>query len=338
LATLQLRGGNRITKKINLKPLPKLTQLSDSAALAQKFSTDSVAYLGNSRKTLFTTQASINGSGTIQTAEAKAMTLDVFANVDKVIFSPDGQLAFIKVGGDAYLYDFNKYAIVGQNMTKFGSDIDDIVWSPDQTRVAYYYAPPSGERSLIFSDLQNQNPQRVANFSNIDNPGLQWSKSGDKILVVPRNDDDSKNNIYLFDVYLKQLTALTSSGNILSASFINSGNSILYFTASSDPNNPIKSTTSTMDLNGKNIKSLGIFANPEKTYFVSQSQVVFTTYLFGEEEYLLVDFAKNKTVRIFFDKPKQFDISNIMFSADSKILYVAANGKLYATSVQTDEY
>lgn len=337
-SSLQLKGGNRITKKVSLKSLPKLTQMADPAVLAQKFSTDQIAYLGNGRKTLFTAQAILNSENKIMIPEPKAMTPDVFANVDKIIFSPDGQLAFIKIGTDVYLYDFNKYAIVGQNMTKFGSDIGDIIWSPDQTRVAYYYAPKNGERSLIFSDLLNQNPQRVANFSTIDSPQLEWSKSGDKILVVPRSDDDSKNKVYIFDAYLKQLGTLTDFGNVLSAKFMGDNTSILYFTANNDPKNPIKSVVSVMDLDGQNKKALNINAYPDKTYFVSQKQIIFTTYLNGQEQYLLVDFEKSKMVRIFFEKPKQFEINNMMFSADGKILYVAANNKLYATNVETDEY
>ena len=334
---LTLKGGNRIEKLIDLQSLPKLTVLDSSAGLMQKFDASQVAYLGVNHTTLISTQAIRSTNGDVVSTGQKPMTPNVFSNVDKVIFSPDRQLALIKIGTDVYLYDFNKYDIIHQDMKKIGSDIGDIVWSPDQTHLAYYYAPKTGERSLIISDILNQSPDRRLNLNDLDNPSLEWSPDGNQLLIVGHGDQDSQNRIFTYDVYLKTLRNLTDGG-ILGAKYVSGGSKILYFVSNNDPKNPVKSEVWMMDNTGLNKKTTGIHAYPGSSYFQNDNQYIFTTIDDSGSHLVLADFKTQKISTIYFDQPKEFVLSNAQLSSDGKILYLDANGKLYATVLTTDQY
>lgn len=348
-ATLALKGGTSTSKKISLKTLPNVVALEDNTSLPQ-FINDQAFYLGDNHQAIFELAAGLNDKNIPSEVAKKPITPDVFSNIDDIIFSPDQQLAIIKQGTDASLYDFNKYDIIHQDMKPFGTSIGSIVWAPDQSRLAYYYAPPattgtggqapsSGERSLIFSDVLNASPQRVADLTGFNNPILHWSKNGDNILIIPRNTDSSTNKVYLFDVYARELKSITDFGDVLDARFVENDQKIIYFTSSNDPKSPIKSDVNLMSPDGKNKENLKVKAYPGQIFIQqNDNEVIFWTYTNGSYQPFWANLQSRDSAQIFFNKPKPFEPSGLYLSKDKKILYLFANTKIYATKYEDNSY
>lgn len=336
--SVTLKGGSSFKKTLELKPLPKLSVLDENATLAEKYGDNQASYLGDNKTTLYTVSAGLNDKNVLESNDKKAMTPAVFASVDKMIFSPDKQLALLKIGTDLYLYDFNRYDILTQEMRKISSNVGDVVWAPDQSRIAYFYAPLSGERSLIFADVLNANPVRVASLPEMTDPILHWSSEGDQILIIPRNTKSADNKINIFDVFTRQLTTLTDFGSVLDARFVLSGQKIIYFTSSNDPSNPIKSDMSIMDLDGQNKESMKLKVYPTQISIEYDSKLLFVTHLSGKERVMLLDLNNKDMTEVSFEKPSNFQINSLFLSTDNKVLYIAGNNSLYATEYADTNY
>lgn len=335
---ITLKGGSSFSSEINLSAIPKLMSLRDNVTLTQKYEDNQITYLTNNRSTLSTSNATLNSDNQPEAIGQKDLTPAVFANIDSIKFAPDNQLALVQRGNDLFLYDFNRYDILHQEMRQLGSNIGDAIWSPDQSRIAYTYSPSSGERSLILSDVLNTNPQRVLALGDIENPILYWAPGGDQILIVPQNSDVSLNKIYLFNISTRELTALTDFGNVLDARFISDGQKIVYFTGSNDPEHPIKSDVSIMDTNGNNKTDLKIKAYPENSFITNDNSMLLLTYLSGEEKIAYFDASELKFYQVFFEKPANFKIQNLILSNDQKLLFVAGNNNLYVTNFVNNKY
>lgn len=335
---ITLKGGSSFSKKIDLKALPVLTVLDENAYLVQKYADNQVAYLGDNKSTLYTVSAKLNDQGQTELESKKAMTPATFSNIDKMIFSADKQLAMVKIGTDLYMYDFNRYDILHQEMRKIGSNIGDAVWDPSESRIAYFYAPLDGERSLIFADILNQNPQRVLSLPEISNPILRWSDQGDQLLIIPRNTNSAQNKVYLFDVYARQLNTLTDFGDVLDAKFIDNDSKVLYFTATNSPSSPIKSEVSVMDIDGKNKTNLKIKAYSDQSYIQGEGKILFQTYLNGQEALVMMDYKNQEVAQLYFDRPKTFKINNLLLSSDSKIIYISTDNGLYSATYADNHY
>lgn len=335
---LSLKGGSRISQTIALHAIPDLTLLDASVALAQKYGDNLVSYLGDDKKTLYSISAVLDSSGKTALGPKNALTPPVFANVDKVIFSTDKALAIIKVGTDAYLYDFNRYDILHQDMKKISSDVGDVTWAPDRSRIAYYYAPPSGERSLIFADPLNQNPERVLTLTGIDNPSLAWSADGNQILVVPHGQKSADNKVYIFDVYLKQLKSLTDFGGVLGAQFSGDGSHIIYFVSTNDPKSTIKSAVSVMDRSGDNKRSLNINATPDQGFVQDKGSIIFITSIDDQPRVMLYNLNDASIKELFFNLPAKSIISGVFLSLDHKIVYVSTATGLFSARYADNQY
>jgi len=334
---IKAEKGRSISKKVDLKKLPELTLLDEGSYLANYFN-DQILYLGDNRRSILSLTAELNDKNLVVSSAKKPLTPEALSNIDKIIFSPDHQLAILKTSHEASLYDFNRYDIIHQEIRKYSDYVGDIIWSPDQSRLAYYYAPPTGERSLIFANTLNENQQRVVDLTTMEDPILHWSKNSDKILIIPRNSDTATNQIYLLDVYTKALQSLTDFGGVLDAKFIQNDQQIVYFTSTNDPKSPIKSEVSVMDADGNNKKSLEIKSYPEQTYFQSDEKVIFTTYSSGQEKLINIDFKAQKTNTIYFKRPQNFKIQNVYLSNDSKMIFLVANNNLYGAEYTDDNY
>ncbi len=332
---LTLKTGSRFSQKVSLKSIPGPILLQDGTTLVQKYGDNQISYLGNENKTLYTVSAVADSSGATTLGSKKAITPPVFSGVDRVAYSPDRALAIIKIGSDAYLYDFNRYDILHQDMKKIGTDIGEVVWAPDQNRIAYYYAPASGERSLIFADPLNQNPQRVLSLANINNPSLNWSKDGSTILMVPHNSQPDDNKVYVFDVYLKQLKNVTDFGGVISVKYTEDGKHIVYFVADDGAKNP---AAWVMDASGENKRSLEIGVDPNQSFVEDKGNIIFVTTINDQQRIMLYDLNTSGIKEIYFTPPKETVYKGLFLSSDHKIVYLATNTGLYAVRYEDSEY
>lgn len=334
---LTLKKSRAVTRQLDLKVLPSTGLLETNITQFMPYDGESVGYLGNSGATLYTATAELTSEGFISGYSRKPMTPDALAGVSGITFSPDRQLALMHKGSDLYLYDFNRYDIIHQEMRLIGQNIGDAVWSPDQSRIIYYQESDNSS-GLFMADPLNSSPTRLVTLTDVDNPELVWSKSGDYLLIIPHNSDSNKNKLYRLDIYLKELTALTDSGGVIGAKFINDDKNIIYFVADTEANNPIKSTAWIMDQNGASKTNLNVRSTPGGVYKIDENKLIFLTYANGRQRVIKVDLEARTMAEIFFTRSSDFEVKNLFYSTKDGILYLESNNNLYAVKYQDDRY
>jgi Tol biopolymer transport system component len=333
----RLRGGSITEKNIELKTVPKVSLLDQSAALLERYSDSQISYLGNNGQTINTLNGKLDENSQVVVDQQKAITGSSLWDIDDIAFSPDRQLAILKKESTAYLYDFNRYNIVGQDIQLYGENIGNVIWSPDQSRLAYFHAPAAGEEFLVFADLLNESPKNILPLPNFVDPVLQWSKNGEQILIINQSDKSAENKVYLFDVYSRDLKTLTDFGGVLGGYFTDNDQKILYFTEQNDPKNPIKSVASVMKIDGSDKKSLEVNAYPEKVFIQNDREIVFLTYIAGRERLILVNTAEETIVELYFEPPEPFNIEKVILQ-EKNFLYLLADSKLYGVKYQDNNY
>ena len=319
---------------ISLKKLPTPETVSAGATLfAHGSGFNDGYYLGNNGTTIYQIKYGLDAtSGKVNVTENKAITDARLSNISEIIWEPTHDLALLrKTDGSVNLFDFMKYDFVHQTETPWGTGVGSVAWAPDSSEIAYYYAPGTGERSLILTNFLNTAPTRVAdlNDNNIENPLLRWSPDSQWLLVIPRNTDVAKNNIYLFNVYSRKFTQLTTNGGQVDAIFSPDGNKILYSTLNNDPNSPIPTVISIMDLNGKNQRALNLRAEISKIVWTSDSKNIVVSAFDNT--------AKAETIFEYdttLDESTGFVLSNLSVAGGIRSINLSSDGKivLYETA------
>ncbi len=225
--TFSLKRAESLRLNILLKAVPSPVTLSANVENYPSFvKGGEVFFLGNGGRTLYRSRADAG----LTTLRVEPMTPDTLSDVQKVIWRPDAEVAFLKRSDGVYLYDFMRYDLLHQTNTLWGTDIGDIAWNPNGAQVVYTYYGAGGEQSLKLSDVQNKVTSVVANLAkdNIDRPTITWSPDGQSILLKPNSDQKKTNYLYVYDVFSKKITQLTSLGEVEGAKWSPDSLSILY--------------------------------------------------------------------------------------------------------------
>lgn len=226
-STFSLKRAENLRLNILLKAVPSPVTLSTNVENYPSYVKGSeVFFLGNGGRTLYRSHADVG----LTTVRVEPMTPDTLSDVQKVIWRPDAEVAFLKRSDGVYLYDFMRYDLLHQTNTLWGTNIDDIAWNPNGTQVIYTYYGANNEQSLKLSDVQNKVTSVVANLAkdNIDHPTVTWSPDGQFILLKPNSDQKKTNYLYVYDIFNKKITQLTSLGEVEGAKWSPDSLSILY--------------------------------------------------------------------------------------------------------------
>ncbi|PIU24048.1 hypothetical protein COT12_03120 [Candidatus Berkelbacteria bacterium CG08_land_8_20_14_0_20_39_8] len=326
---INLTRGRNFSKKITLTKAPepiKITSKANHIAIQD----NNVFYQNPENQLFYMKTINFNTSGDNLIFEKQISSTPINPS-STVIWSPDKDLLLVKSGSSVDLVDFKKYDFVHQSITHFGDYIGDIVWAPDNSRIAYYYAPPSGERSLIFSDANNQNIFRAANLADlgIENPYIAFSPDSQYLTIIPRNTDFSKNKIYLMNVYTKEIKLLIDSSDQKEAVFSADSQKIIYSTYSSDSSNLLHQTLSVANIDGSNIHSLGISAKASDIRYWQNANQIFLPIDLVRSKMILVDIDSGKTLEFYFNGQKDSAINEIYLSNDEKEAIYVSNWELY---------
>lgn len=332
---LKLSGGRSKKITATLTEIPKPLTLENGEikgisveSIAVGDEDNSTFFLGNSGSAIY--KAKFNSDKSVQ--YVYKITNPGLSGISSVIWGPKKDAAIFKKGTSAYFFDFQKFDFVSQEEVKYGDDIGAVAWAPDDSKIAYYYAPPSGEQTLIFADRTNSDVRRVANLKDygITNPYMAWSPSSEWLLLIPHNDDKTTNKVFLFNAYTRTMKTITETGGNLAATFSPDSSKILFSAYSIDPENPVKSTLSIMNIDGTNIKSLDIRAEIGKTLWIDNSSILVATFDPQTKGESLFKFNTDTKQKIGFSVPLgQTYIRDLAISTDNNFAYFMANNKLY---------
>jgi dipeptidyl aminopeptidase/acylaminoacyl peptidase len=336
----QLKPAQILNLDISLKELPKPVALSGGGGFVERDSSfNSFLYLGNNSKAIYRIKTSLNDKNEVELKNQLPLTDPKLFGIQEIVWSPDHQLALFRKTDGIYLFDFNKYDFLTQTESLWGKDIGSIAWSPDNSTIAYYYAPPGGEKTLIFADAAHKQVTRVADMAEagIENPILHWSPDSEWLLVIPRDAKDyDENRIYLFNAYSRTFKEATDTGNQLDAIFSPDGNRILYSTYSKDSSNLTHSVLSVMNKDGSEKRSLDIRANLSKIAWVKDSTTIFIAApLFNGDKDSI--FAYNLDTKKMLDFSIDPDVKNgiikLLLSDDERMLIYETKEGLYVIKI-----
>ncbi len=343
---INLKKAGKLSLEIGLREAPKpftIAELSsDGQAIAQdvQFISEaddfsSIFYFADNASTLYKSKFKINDEGDVETVFNRDISNPPLSGIQDIIWSPKKDAAIFKKADGVYFFDFKKYNFVSQEEVKYGEDIGDIAWSPDDSKIAYYYAPSNGEKSLIFANKTNSEITRVANFVElgIENPFLSWSPDSERLIVIPRNSDINSNKIYLFNAYTRSFKQVTDSGGQIEAKFSPNGKKILYSTKSEDPDHPVDAVVSIMDENGENKRSLDLRAQISKISWFNNNneKIVVATYDTETKQESIFGFSVEEKTKDSFTLSldgKKY-ISEVSLSRENNLLFYIANEQFY---------
>jgi hypothetical protein len=183
---VSLKRGQKVNLKYTLKEKPEIISIESSAKfLSIGKDSNEVFYLNSSGTTLYRAGLTLGENNKINSVK-NPITGARLSGINQIIWSPNKDLAIFKKNDGAYLFDFKKYDFVNQTENLWSKDVGDIAWAPDNSKIAYFYAP-SGEKSLMFANVANTEKTRVADLTDfsIDDPYLAWSPDSRYLIVIP---------------------------------------------------------------------------------------------------------------------------------------------------------
>ncbi len=328
---VNLKGGSIQTIKINLKSNPKA--LSAGGLLAKGNDLADGYYLGNNGKTIYHAVVGLDNKGDIQSIENREITQPKLNGITDIIWSPDKSLALFRKSDGIYLYDFKKDDFVNQTEQLFGKNIGSIAWAPDNSKIAYFYSPPSGEKTLVFANITNSTIERVYNFAGtgIENPILHWSSDSQWLLISPQSKNYSLNNIYVFNAYSRTMKKLTDNGNQVDGTFSPDNKSIVYATYSATPTEPIPFVLSIMSIDGSNKKSLDVRADIRNSiWFKDSSDLLLVSHDTQTNRDMMFKFNVNTKQRSFgISSNTNSKIDSMVLVNDDQIILYQSNNQIF---------
>ena len=327
---IELKRGSNYSKKITLQKAPSPIEIGANVQYIA-IKDNEVYYQDGGDKLFYKIKIAFDAGGQPQVEAKQAITSEPIAVVDAMIWSPTKELVALKRGAVVSMLDFKKYDFVGQNETVFGADIGDIVWSPDNSRLAYYYAPSLGERSIIFADKTNSVMTRAANLKElgIENPFLVFSPNSKWLAIIPRNKNYDQNKIYLMNVYSKEIKTLIDNGNQKELTFSLDSQKIIYSTFSANQQNSVQRELYVAKIDGSEKKKLAVSAKATDSLFWSDTDKIFLHQSLDGCKLKLLDFSSLEVIDFYFKGQNDSNISEILLNDQKSGAIFVAKGKLY---------
>jgi len=332
IKTLSLRRGSTNSQDIALKENPPVVDVAKNGQFLIKGNNpNEFFYLGNDGSAIYRTKVELNENGTILTS-ANAVTNSNLFGIEEIIWSPKKDLALFRKSDGIYIFDFKKYDFVSQTETLWGENVGSIAWSPDNSKIAYY---STEEKTLIFSNLDNSNKQRIVNLDEegITNPKLVWSPDSEWLLLIPNNSSKSSNKIYLLNAYSKTLKKLTETGNNLDAVFSPDNNKVFYSSKSKAIDDPV---ISVIDKDGTDNFALGLSAETKDMCFLAGDDTLIagTDGENPEESIFKFDLKNNRQKDFSIKLSEGEPVNMLLTSNDNRVIIYETESGIYAMKIK----
>lgn len=321
---INLSRGENYLKKITLTKAPAPITVAENAKyIATK--NNEIYYYNPSDQLFYLSKIENFESEEINGQEKQKMTSEPITDFDNIIWSPNKELVIIKKNTTVSILDFKKYDFVNQSIKTFGSNIGDIAWAPDNSRIAYYYAPPTGEKSLIFSDFNNQNIYRAADLADlgIENPYLAFSPSSQYLVIIPRNSDFEQNKIYLMDIFTKEITKICNTGNQKEAVFSADSKKIVYSSFSNG-----QQVLSAMNIDGSENRPLGVSGKASDIVLWKNPEQLFLQTNSSGSKMIIVSISNGSTTDFYFKGQSNSNIREVILNDKKTVAIFVSNQTL----------
>jgi len=235
-----------------------------------------------------------------------------------------------------WIYDFGRYDLLRQRAYFLGTDIGNLVFSSDSEKIAYFYRPASGERSLIIADKNNENKERAVSLTGFGEPKFSWSKDKRYLAIVKQSKNYDQNQVYLFNTISKELTPLTDQGNTLDAKFGPKNNKIIYSVYSRDPESNIYSILNLVERESKQKRELGIRAFSNQIDFYQDGEkVVLFGIIKNEKGFFVYNLEEGRGEKLYYQGAKGFEASEVNFLEKNGVIYFNAFNKIFSLRLET---
>ncbi|MCX6812389.1 MAG: hypothetical protein NTW79_02095 [Candidatus Berkelbacteria bacterium] len=329
---ISLGRGRNFSKTISLVGAPKPTVIADGAKFIT-LSGNQIFYQNQSDKIIYRSNFGLDSSGGITINSTTPISVPIAGTPD-LIWSPTRDLLVLKRGTTATLFDFKKYDFLNQKETPLSSDVGDVVFAPDNSRIAYVYQPAGGERSIIFTDLGGGNVFRAANLKslNIFDPQISFSPDSQWLSIVPRNQSFGENKIYLMNVYTKEVRLIDSDGDQKSAKFSPDSQKIIFSTFVAGQKN---FDLSVINLDGTNKKKLNASGDASQLKSFDLGGKIFLPSSSGSGKMGMYDVNTGASLDYFF-KLDSAKITEIALTENRNGVFFVSDGKLYFVTLKSN--
>ncbi len=334
---------NQVDEKTEILTRPhttkNLVQITDEAI---------VSPIINENKNLIKYITKNDGFLYSSTLDGKNKTKEPFITLSgliKILWSPD-QEKFINIYADSFGIKRFYYNLKEQSTTPLNKNINWLVYSKTQDKIAYHFQDPAQNTNTIaISNPDGSDSQSILN-TRIKDIRLEWVND-DKIAITTAPSGLSENILYYTKISKPKLIKVLSDINGLTSLWSNDAKKILFSQTNQNGNNL---RLFSVNENGLNIKDTGLKTLPEKCTFSKDNIHVFCAEpikipdnaiipddyykkLFSVNDVLWkINLKTSKKELLYqFQEDIDFDLSDIKLLKNEKILFFINrnNGFLY---------
>lgn len=308
---------------VALRPVPVPLQLSDKVVQFMALDDDpsSLLFLAPSQQTAYRLFTKDLIHPTID-----EITPPDLAGITDFIWSPNRELAFMKLRDITKQYDFKRYDLVNQEVHDWPAGVGSIDWRPDGEKVIYDFEPTGGERTIIRATKDNGDQERIFNLigTSIDHPTLKWSPDAKLISFVT-------TELHVLDAFSKELKGFDTLGPIKQAIWLPTSTGLIVQKQDDQ--------LAVVMLDGT-VTPLGVAGSINQIVpFKDGTAAIYTRERNSKTEFYRIQFDSPKTMSPYlFRSQAPLAPTNVILSQDERTLFFVSGGHPMSLTLDDGQY